>query len=182
MNQTQVIETLKTEAKKNPAVDAVLHMFALRQRARHTVTLDGLEQRMKLNGFSYESTQYADVLKLLADLGIGKVEKDAKGRVKALKDVGVTLQSIGKAAVDDKGELDKFKKRNRFSALEAREAQKAFKAAFPAPEPTRILEVSAAQAETPLELTVSVKGHPVTLKVAHDFTAQDLIDLINRLK
>lgn len=117
MNETQMIATLRTEAEKNPVVNDTLHAFALRERARHIVTLTGLANRMRKEGFTHMKEEYSTVLRLLAKLGVGKLDLDAKGRVRSLKDVRTTLQSIGLAATGGADALKANKQRNRFGKV-----------------------------------------------------------------
>lgn len=118
MNQMQVIETLKRETPNNKTLSDTMLSFASRDRARHAVTLTGLMNRMKNEGFEHARDEYARVLQLLAHLGIGKLDVDPKGQIRALKDVRTTLQSIGEAALNEDGKLELAKRRNRFGRID----------------------------------------------------------------
>lgn len=117
INEKELIQTLAAETSKDPTLNAVLHMFAARDRARAQVTLQALAARMKEEGFSYEDAEYIRVLRLLAKLGVGRLETDSSGRVKALKDVKVTLQSIGLAGLGQLSRIEHLNKRNRFQKV-----------------------------------------------------------------
>lgn len=105
MKTEQVVQAIVKEMKENPAADAVMHSWALRKRARSTVTLGALHKRMQAEGFQFEYEEYKRILKLLAHSGIGKLELDSKGEPVALKEIRTTLQSIGKAACEGKSVL-----------------------------------------------------------------------------
>lgn len=122
MNTQMVVETLKKEADKDEAFKDVSHVFASRKRARRQVTVASLANRMAKEGFGHSRTDYARVLRRLADLGFGSLQKDAKGNIKALKDIRISLQSIGAAAVGEAQKLINARQRVKFSALSAPEA------------------------------------------------------------
>lgn len=109
MKQLEVITKLREEAKKNPVANAFFLNCAMRRRSRSTVTLHSLLQKMKNEGFNFTSKQYEEVIKLLASLEIGKLDTDYKGRVRGLKDIGITLQSLGKAACANSTKLEVYK-------------------------------------------------------------------------
>lgn len=117
INEKQLIETLKLETAKDPVTSAVLHMFAARERAREQVTIPALVNRMKEEGFLYAPGEYGRVLRLLAGLGVGRLDTDSSGKVRALKDVKVTLQSIGMAALGQGTTIDQLAKRNRYQRI-----------------------------------------------------------------
>lgn len=110
---------LKEEAKKNEAFRAVCTVFAVRARARQKVTLTSLSRVMHREGFQFSADDYKAVLARFADLGIGKLDRDPKNRLRALKDISIRLQSIGKAAVDGNVALTPFKPAVRFKDLPA---------------------------------------------------------------
>lgn len=122
INEKHLIETLKAEAPKDATLNAVLHMFAARERARAQVTLAALSNRMKEEGFSYDRADYARVLKLLANLGVGRLDTGQNGQVRALKDVKVTLQSIGNVSVGSGTTIEQLSFRNRFQRIPVVEA------------------------------------------------------------
>lgn len=133
-NSKEVISTLKLEAKKSPAADAVFHVWALRKRARSIVTLAALDQKMRQEGFHYAKSDYAPLLKLLASLGVGHLSIDSKGRVVALKDIKTTLQSLGKAICEgEASNVKTFRKRARFTPVPAHIAPEAPQVKQPMP-------------------------------------------------
>lgn len=120
MNKNELISRLRTEASTNPAANAVFHMWALRLRARFTVTIGSLSAKMRAEGFHYTNGDYANLLKFLAGLGFGTLDVSPTGRIKALKDINITLQSIGKAACGGNNELFSYRPRNHFKNLVVR--------------------------------------------------------------
>ncbi len=103
-----VVEALRTEAAKNPAFNAVCHIFALRERARQQVTINSLSITMAKEGFSVTKSQCEDIIKFMASIKLGTLDFDLKGRLRALKNIKVTLQSIGLAAISRKDDLEKY--------------------------------------------------------------------------
>lgn len=166
MTQSDLINRLKEEATKNPVANAVFHVFALRQRARHNLTINGLKQKMKLEGFSYSTEQYGEILKLLDSLGIGKVDRDPKGRIRALKGVQTSLQSIGAAAVGTDDKLKNFRPKPKFMKL------------VPKPE---ILKQAEAQ-KTEIRLTVLLNDKPIQILIPKNLTAEEIAGLITGLQ
>lgn len=112
-----VITKLRDEASKNPIFKAVCQGFAIRDRTRAQVTIASLTQKMMKEGFNYSRKDYVSVLKVLADLGFGRLEMSARGKVKSLKDIKITLQSIGRAAVSDSTVLTRANFSNKFKEL-----------------------------------------------------------------
>lgn len=166
-------EILRKEAQTNPVFNAVAHVFALRERTRAQVTVGTLTQTMKKEGFDYEKRQLASVLEFLARTGVGSIEKDRRGRVQALKEIKLTLQSVGKAAVN-KEALEGRRQRNRFAPLLA-----PVKVSAPSSPPPQAIEKPKADPST---LTVLIKGTTVSVSIPETFTRDDVIDLVNRLQ
>lgn len=174
MDQQLAITNLKKEAQSNPIAGDVLKMFAERKRARHVVTLGALEQRMKKEGFSHNRDEYASVLKFLASQGFGHLETDKKGRVKALKEVKMTLQSIGQAAVGKQMSLAALKQRNKFNQLQARTSALSATADIIKPK-------TGNGTGFPVSITVVVNGKPVNLRVPKEFNEKDIGELVVKL-
>jgi hypothetical protein len=117
MNQMKVIERLREKAKENRTADDVLHAWATRDRARSLITVRALTRRMTKEGFEHDEKEYADFLKFLASIGLGHLDVDKNGRVRALKDVKISLPSLGDAVISGstKGDVLKtVRRRNRF--------------------------------------------------------------------
>lgn len=182
MNQVEIINQLKQEAK-DPATGAVMHVFALRERARNQVTIGALMQRMEKEGFNFPNPKdkYSHVLRMLANLGFGQLVTDAKGNVKMLKGINATLQSIGKAACED-GKLDKWKPRNKYTKVSAPTPT-----IIPSPAPAlKLVEEKPAAAPPTSKVTATlhlvVGQRTLDLTVPEDITAPELIQIMNKFK
>lgn len=90
---------LKEEAGKSAAFNAMCHIFAMRERSRSVITIHNLIVSMSKEGFNFTKKEYTDVLTFLGSVGLGKLDYDSKGRLRALKNITATLQSIGLTAL-----------------------------------------------------------------------------------
>lgn len=164
----QMIEKLKKEAIISPPVNAVMHLLALRKRSRSRLTLGGLRQKMAAEGFKYSTQEYTQVLKILADSGLGTLQTSHKGKVQGLTDIKVTLQSVGKAVCGDgKTEIRPRKEKTRFTPV------KSPIRLMPKPQ-TPTMAVSAV-------LTLMVNGKAVNVRLPENFTGEDFQALLDRL-
>lgn len=178
MEKKQVVESLKQMATKKVAND-VFHAWALRDRTRQVVTVEALAQRMKKEGYDYPQHEYAAILRQLSNMGLGRLETGAGGKVRALKDVKLTLQSIGKAAVGD-APLQGWHARNRFGHLIASTDRAPELVQEPAPKPVEAPKTpSIAMGVT---LVLSVNGKAVTIPVPDGLTVQEVGALVAKLK
>lgn len=167
MSDKTLIETLKKEAANNKVLDAVLHMFAARERTRFILTIFGVSLRMKKEGFNFSKEQYQDVFKLLAELGVGNLAYDSKGSIIAIKDIKVTLQSMGQAVINKKvTKVVAFNKRNLFRSLNPDEPK------------TEVVPIPM----TNVVLTFLINGKPINLSIPGDLDSRDIGDLVVRLK
>lgn len=116
-SSNELIDRLKDEAIRNKTFNAVAHIFAIRERARQQVSVVALAAAMKKQGFEFSRNEYEHVLKFMGSLGLGTLDKDSRGRVRALKGIKLTLQSIGLAAVGEKKELTKYSPAAKFSKI-----------------------------------------------------------------
>lgn len=112
-----LVSMLRQEAEKNKVFNSVCHVFAMRERTRQQVTIQSLQITMEKEKFTFTKPQLEGVLKFMATLGIGTLEYDRHGSVRALKNIRVTLQSIGLAALSRKESLDKFQAAPVFKSL-----------------------------------------------------------------
>lgn len=117
---SKVVDALKERVKTDPLFNAIMHRFAIRERARNQVTLTNLRITMIKEGYSnFPVTKYQEALKFLASLGFGRLETNASGKVTALVDIRHTLQSIGQVASDMKGaKLEGFTPANVYEPLQ----------------------------------------------------------------
>lgn len=119
LSSSQIVDSLRAEASRNPAFNAVAHVFALRERTRGQVTVKALAWTMKKEGFTFPIEAYENIIRVLASLRLGTLDTTTKGKVRGLKNVTVTLQSIGLAAVSRSASLSKFKIKTAFTSLPA---------------------------------------------------------------
>lgn len=167
MNKNEIIQALQSEAKANPASNAVFHVFAIRKRARNTVTLTALYNRMRREQFNYSKQEYLPVIKKLVSLGLGTGVYNKRSRLIGVKDLETTLQSIGVAACGDtNADLGKFKPRNKFSKVIHKNqipALAALRTAF-------------------LNIEVAVNDKKIQIPIPKDLSTEDLAALLNRLQ
>lgn len=163
-NQT-IVQILRDKAAQDPVISAVLHMWALRQRARSEVTLNGLAAKMKKEGFIHSKSQYEPLLKLMAQLGLGKLQTDSSGRVVALKHVEMKLQSLGHAVCDSKTNpsLVSTRRKHRFKSMEL---------AYETKSTVKTLKEASVTIEDPMK--------SVTFKVPSGTTDDQLTDMVKK--
>lgn len=179
-NNNQVITALRQEAAAKPTFSAICTVFAVRERARHQVTMTSLRSKMQKAGWNIPAEDCENALKFLASLGFGTLEHDAGGKVKALTGLKVTLQSIGRAAIDKKDVLDRFAQGRKYVDLpRPREGEAAPMAAAKTGVKT-ILRRRATDSRVSLNTVVS--GQPVTIQLPTDLTAQQLGDVVFELQ
>jgi hypothetical protein len=97
----ELVKLIRLQAKRDECFANVCHIFANRDRARAEVTLQTLALTMKRERFTYTKDQLSTALRFLATCGVGRLELDAKKRVVALREIQVTLQSLGQMALAD---------------------------------------------------------------------------------
>jgi len=181
MNYKDMVEKLKVSCKTDKTLDAIMHVFALRERARSQVTLGGLAQRMKSAGFEYGREQYVKALTELASAGLGKLQKDSKGRVQALVEIKVALQSLGKAVLE-KGEPKPFKQRSTYQKI------KSMRNTVGAPVVMTKGPLYGSGAETgkrqgfPVSITVLINVKPVNFRVDPSLDTQEIAEVITRFR
>jgi hypothetical protein len=112
-----LIKSLREEAAKNDVFEATCLTFATRDRARKQVTVTNLKLTLAANNYTFTRQQVSDVLKFLADLGIGKLILDSKGNIVSLVEIKYTLQTIGLAALGQAEKVHVFKPQQRLMKL-----------------------------------------------------------------
>lgn len=164
-NEQKIIAVLREIAGKSKLAASVFYLFAVRERARSRLTLRNLMLRMKVEGFTFDKTDYNQFFNLLADLQIGQLERGQRGQVKALRDINFTLQSVGKAAVSKIDHLVAFKPRGRLR--------------IDRPEPPfRPGLTIKAPSKTDIKIMVTVNSRPWYLDVPKDYTEEDIAKII----
>ncbi len=178
MNQKEAIERVRQEASKNPAVNAVLHVWAMRQRARSQVTIRALAKTMQKEGFEFPVQDYARVVHLLAANGLGHLQRGPKGKVTGLSGIKVTLQSLGMAACGQGVTLKTFNQRTHFAKVQP-------------PQPAQSVPDAQPMSQTPpipapkapgLTLTVLIKDGPLEINIPTGMTPEAVAELIRRLR
>lgn len=126
MKTQTLIEKLQAEAKKSEVAKDLFLAWTVRQRARQVVGLAPLYKRMTADGFTYTWDEYGSVLKFLASVGIGRLDLDPKGKLRGLKDIKLSLQSVGRAAIDGSLSVEALKRRATFGKLDHAATKEAF--------------------------------------------------------
>lgn len=173
MNVEQVVESLKDEANKNPVAKDVFYVLATRKRARQQLTVTSLANRMKAEGFRHQRYEYAKVFEFLADLDLGKLIRNQRGRVSGLSNITVKLQSIGLAGYQENREIEEFVPRKIFKRFPEVKAKKITPTEFKQRREEDINRLS---------LEVTINGKKLNITIPDTFTADDLADFIRRLK
>lgn len=184
MTELDRIEKLKQAAKINPVANAVFHVFASRERARNQVTVASLAKRMAAEGFNYPAAEYPPVLELLASLGFGHLVKNKAGQAVALKDVKVTLQSIGLAACGQAPKLQGFQPRRRFGKLRSVPRPAAQPRVLPVKEAARPITVIRRRTGNPplvLTFVVPETGKAINISIPDDWGKEDVAELVGKL-
>lgn len=181
MEKTQVIETLKKEAKSNPTANAVFHVWALRERTRDQVTLEALTAKMHREGYEFEKSEYAALLDKLGKLGFGTI-RVKNGRTEALTGVKTTLQSIGSAALGERQRLQDWHQKNRFTELAASaERRQPAEVVPPVVVPTPS-EKPAIIERTKIKIVLDINGRSVDVIVPETMRSEDITALIKKLR
>lgn len=171
MDTNTKIELLIKEAETNPASNDVFHVMAARKRARNSINLSSLTNKMRKEGFDYAKKDYLPSIKLLAQLGFGELDLDKRGKIIGLKNIKVTLQSVGAAACRQGNHFSGFVPRNKFGTL------------VPKPEVVKPVPQDK-KVETDkgtLSLPVGINNKIVMIKVSRNISGEDMATLIDKL-
>lgn len=174
-NMYNMVENLRKEAKNNPVFHTICKLFAARERARQQVTLSNLRLTTAKEGFNFTKQQHEQVLKFLASVGVGKLDIDTKGELRALKDIRFTLQSIGAAAIAKSEGLDKFKMQAQFNSLPTKDTQEKKYSTARAPLKA---DVSGRYAAA---LVVRIDGQSVQFELPKGVTTKELGEILSTL-
>lgn len=198
MTQSQALATLKTKALTQPAIGAVLTAWALRERARRVVTLRSLTITMKREGFKHHAEDYAQALKAVSEAGFGTLDLDSKGRIRALKDIKVQLQSVGKSVLGG-DTVRAWRPRNRFGTLTTTPIGMTPKAPEKQPKMVKAPETKTAthakvilarrstdkvrvEKSPPVSILVQINGKDVVIPVPANMTAEDVGALVRNFQ
>ncbi len=164
----KVMQEISAEATRNKTFYEVCLVLACRERSRNTLTVTALVQKMKEEGFEHQPGDYREVILKLHAFGIGELMKSARGTAVGLKNLEVTLQSIGQAGVGTGVTLDTYKGKLRQEKL---------------PLPKEVVhEIVGVEAPKPMtiNLTINIKGVPVNMSMPAN--GEVISELINKLK
>lgn len=178
MIQKQVIEALREQAATDPVLNDVMHVLADYQRARHQITLAGLMQRMKKEGFEHRREEIANRLNTMGKAGLGRIEFDRNGNAKVLKDLTVKRQSLANAVIEKGHNVDLFKKRKKYMDIPVEKAVQT----SPTPAPTVKQEEEPKPQTEALELSIIINGKRVNIQVPKELSAMEVSTLIARLR
>lgn len=162
------IVALKKEAQSNKVFNAVCYAFALRKRTRQQITIPGLRLKMKKEGFEFSSHEYEKVLQTLASMGFGTLVKTPEGKIKALVNIKVTLQSIGQIAVAKRDVLEARKAHMKFEPLKAGPKQVIDK--------PQVIDVRPVVDAT--SITAQVNGRPITFTIPSGLSLDELTNFL----
>lgn len=170
-NEIQVVN-LKREASTDKVLNDALHLFASRERGRKELTVGALTNSMRKAGFEYTRKEVAPILIKLSKLGFGHLEKDDKGRVAALRGIKVTMQSLGKVAIQEAED----------EALQYTTGKRRMSRAPKQVPKTKQTTQESVPNKTVLILTVMINDIPINLQVPKGLTTQQIAEVISRFQ
>lgn len=171
----KAVKTLRDRVAKDKIARDVFHVMSIRERARNVITLGGLQQRMKKEGYNHEMSDYIDVLKLLSNLEFGTLITDNRGKVTGLGDIKITLQSIGAAAMGKSDDLVGWKPRNKYVPINT------VAEVIQTRETPRPRAPSSSSTEG-VSLTIVINGKPVSFNIPNDLNEKEIAQLIVTLR
>lgn len=170
----EIVNRLKIKAGHDAAFNAMCYVFAMRERTRSQISLNSLCFTMAREKFNFTKAQYAKGLEFMALLGLGKLMYDNKDRLLMLKDIKVTLQSIGQAALDKKPSLERFHKMPEFVDLPVVKPQAETPVAKPQVKEAVLIS------EEPY-LDVKLSGQSYRFKLPKNISERDILDMLSTL-
>lgn len=180
---SDTVSAIRAEAQRNEIFGAICYNFAHRQRTKETLTVRGLKARMEKEGADFRREDYVKAMEFLASLGLGTLKRDNKGRVTALTNMRVTLQSIGQASALQVKDLKNFKRQRRFSKLPEMVMRKA--AEYVSDKNAQVSPILA-KAKYTVSLIVKMNGNPITIpgpiELAPDELGEFLIEFSEMTK
>lgn len=178
-----LIARLQEEATESQCFNATMMVFSMRERARQQVTIESLMARMKSEGFVFSKKDYQEVLKKLSKFGFGTLAYDASNEISALKNINITLQSIGDAVLKQGAQLKTWKPAVDFKPLTTDKPHAISKAPIKkaADVPIKAWKAPETKAEpTKYEATVMVKinGKTLNFDLPYGITPNQLTQLL----
>lgn len=170
VDRKSIAKMIKDRAENSKVFNAICHVFALRERTRQQVTIHSLSVTMQKEGFDFSRSDYMKELDFLASLNLGRIEKSRTGVIRALKDITVTLQSIGAVGVGKKAFLDKSQ------VLGIKRVRKAAKAPVVTPKVNHKRRLT-----DNATLVLTIDGRRMALTLEPNISASDLLTLIFKM-
>ncbi len=169
-----LVPALRKEAEGNKVFNAICLLFALRQRTRNQVTMASLRLLLAKEKFTFSRKETENCLIFLASLGIGRLVRTKDGQVEMLKDIQLTLQSIGQVALGKRDTMESFRPTPVYADIQA-----PVEAAKPAPgiKPPPVSEAIAAAVKTAkyeLSILAQMDGKQVSFKIPKGYTPEEL--------
>lgn len=162
-----LIEALKREAEISRVAREVLTVFAHRKRDRSIITVKALRQYMLQQGFKNEPDDYANFITFLARQGVGQMMKSSKGKVLGIKNITVSLHSLGNVAMNGTPELKNFSSKPHYHRLEL---------------PLEIEKPKVIETKPIIYLTVEISpGKRVEIPFPKGLTPDEIAGIISRL-
>lgn len=167
MMNEEIVKTLRTKAKDDPIASAMFHVMAYRQRNRHNMTTRGLYYKLRKEGFKYQEKDLVPLFRLLADLGLAKLDVNHRGKVEAIKDFKTPIQKIGEAACTAVGSPEPL------TALTNRPTL----VSVPKVQAAPIVKVNAAIRAA---ITLYVNEKPVQINLPEKLSKDELLSILGR--
>lgn len=168
--QVDLAAAIRAQAASSAIFKDVCTLFAVRQRSRSQVTVASLKASLMNEGFKVTRTQVINVLTFLAKYNVGRLKYDSKGVI-ALTDIKVSLQSIGKAAIEQ-GNIEKQKPQVKFVKLPAIDFQE------PVKEPAHKIKVTPRRYTA--SLVVTIDNETITFDIPNRLTMKELAELLSK--
>lgn len=174
MITNDIVNALVKEAESSSVANSVFHVLALRKRARSSISLISLMNKMRQEGFNYRKDDYLPIFRLLAKLGLGELNTGPRGGIKGIKNIKYTLQSIGAIACKQGNTAEDYKPRNKFAEIQWN-------------KPKVIKELNKAKEvvkhkSNSLNLELDLNGTLIHIPVPRGLTTNQIAQLVDRLK
>ncbi len=171
MTNSIMIEKLKTEVASNPVSAAVFHFLAQRERTRDSILTGNLYKEMCKAGFKYPKSEYAKTLRFLSTIGVGTLKVSTRGNVIGLYDIKLTLQSLGRAAIEGSPSLNPFHGRKKFTVLRP--------VVLPPAAPRVVDDVVK---DISIDIVVHINEKVLQIQVPENFKKEDISLLIEKFR
>lgn len=113
-----LVKAIQLKSANDEVFKHVCELFAQRQRARTRVTVKTIQRVLAQQGKTYSKEQVSNCFRYLASLSVGKIDNGMNGKLRSLKDIQYSLQSIGLAGQGSVAPLQQTKLRKHYTNLE----------------------------------------------------------------